>query len=341
MTQPIKCSRRQFTAGLAAAGGALALGAGKAIAQEKTIKVGWVKALAWMPWATTTEAVPGVKVELIPFGSSNEELLALASGSIDMVPVGYNNVAALLGAGDVKARFVAGITAYGSVFLARKGANIKNWSDLKGKSIATVRGSTQYVNLVTALAVNKLDVNNPNDINFRSIQNFNDLNIALQRGDVDAIVTFPPLTEQAIQAGFAERVPAVQKTLYDGSFFVASGILASDRIIKEDPATVQAIINTYVAQIDKYQKDTAAWIRKFQSMTGTVIDPALFKQAFDEREIVAYPALDEKQISKVATTLFNLKVIPSNTAPQLLQRLDYTFLAKATGKTPQQLGKGA
>lgn len=317
----------------------LTFGTSVASAQDQTLKVGWVKALSWTPWAAAVESVPGVKVELIPFGSSNEELLALASGSIDMAPVGYNNVAALLAAGNVNAKFVSGITAYGSVFLVRKGSNIKTWADLKGKRVATVRGSTQYINLVTALQQNKLDVNNPKDISFTSIQNFNDLNFALQRGDVDAIVTFPPLSQQAIKAGYAEGVPAIQKTLYDGSFFVAGGILASDRIIKNDPATVQAVINTYAKKIDEYSKDNKAWIQKFQALTGVVVDMALFQQAFDDHEIVAYTKLDEGQIRKVTKTLFKLKVIPVDTTTAMVQRLDYTFLSRATGETPQQLGK--
>lgn len=317
------------------------LGSGTALAQDRTLKVGWVKALSWTPWAATMESVPGVKIELIPFGSSNEELLALASGSIDMAPVGYNNVAALLAAGSVNAKFVSGITAYGSQFLARKGANIKTWADLKGKRVASVRGSTQYINLVTALSQNNLDVNNPKDLNFTSIQNFNDLNIALQRGDVDAIVTFPPLAQQAIQAGYAEQAPAIQKTLYDGSFFVAGGILASDRIIKEDPAAVQAVINAYLPQIEKYSRDSGAWMQKYQAMTGAVIDRALFQQAFDDRVIAAYTKLDEEQILKVPATLYKLKVIPADTTAQLLQRLDYSFMMKATGKTAQELGKAS
>lgn len=317
----------------------VSLGGSSAIAQQNTIRVGWVKALSWTPWAAAMESVPGVKVELIPFGSSNEELLALASGSIDMAPVGYNNVAALLTAGSVNAKFVSGITAYGSVFLARKGTNIKDWSGLKGKRVASVRGSTQYINLVTALEQNHLDVNNPKDINFISIQNFNDLNIALQRGDVDAIVTFPPLSQQALQAGYAEQVPAIQKSLYNGSFFVSGGILASDRIIKADPVAVQALLNAFLVKIDEYSKDSSAWMRKYQALTGAVIDQALFQQAFDDHVIAAYTKLDEKQIRRVATTLYKLKVIPTDTSAALLQHLDYSFLMKATGKSAQELGK--
>ncbi len=307
-------------------------------AAEPTIKVGWVKALSWTPWAATTEAVQGVKVELIPFGSSNDELVALASGSIDMAPVGYNNVAALLAAGEVKARFVAGITANGSVFVARKGSGIKNWSDLKGKTIGSVRGSTQYVNLATALAQHGLDINNPSQVKFRSIQSFNALNLALQRGDIDAMVTFPPLSEQAIQAGYGHRVAAIQKTLYDGSFYIASGILASDRIIRHDPAAVQAILNSYVAQMNRYSRNYTAWIDKFKSLTGMTVNPALFRQAFEQREIVAYPDLNASQVQRVATILYQLKVIPVDTSARLLKHLDYTFLEKATGKSARQLG---
>jgi hypothetical protein len=41
----------------------------------------------------------------------------------------------------------------------------------------------------------------------------------------------------------------------------------------------------------------------------------------------------------VASTLYKLKVIPSDTGLELLKHLDYTFLAKATKQTPQQLGQ--
>ena len=319
----------------------LAGSAGIAHAASPSVRVGWVSALSWTPWKAAVDSMKDVKVEVVPFGSSNEELVALASGSIDMAPVGYNNVAALLAAGDVPARFVAGISANGSAFLARKGSGIKDWSDLKGKKIGSVRGSTQYVNLVTSLAQHNLDVNNPKDVDFVSIQNFTDLNLALQRGDVDAIVTFPPLSEQAIQAGYAQRVPAIQKTLYDGSFFVASGILASDRIIKNDPGIVQKIIDAYVEKIDSYAKDHAAWIKEFKALSASTIDDALFQQAFDAKEFLPYLNLDQKQIEQVATTLYNLKVIPTNTTAALVKHLDYTFLAKATGKTPEELGKAS
>jgi NitT/TauT family transport system substrate-binding protein len=312
---------------------------GAANAEEPTVKVGWVKALSWTPWAAGVEAVKGLKVDLVPFGSSNEELIALASGSIDMAPVGYNNVAALLAAGQVPARFVSGISAYGSAIIVKKGSGIKDWSDLKGKKVGSVRGSTQYVNLVTSLAQHGLDVNNPKDVDFVSIQNFNDLNIALQHGDVDAIVTFPPLSEQALKAGYAERAPALQKTLYDGSFFVASGILASDRMIKGNPKTLQTILDAYLKQIDAYSKDHVAWIKKYQAITGAEVDIPLFQEAFDNGEFAPYTKLNEAQVRQVADTLFKLKVIPTNTADDLVKHLDYSFLAKATGKTPQQLGK--
>jgi NitT/TauT family transport system substrate-binding protein len=312
---------------------------GAALAAEPTVKVGWVQALSWTPWKAGVQAVKGVHIEIVPFGSSNEELLALVSGSIDMAPVGYNNVAALLAAGDVPARFVAGISANGSAFLAKKGSGIKDWGDLKGKRVGSVRGSTQYINLVTSLAQHGLDVNNPKDLEFVSIQNFNDLNIALQRGDVDAIVTFPPLSEQAIQAGYAERVPAIQKTLYDGSFFVASGILASDRLIKDDPASLQKILDAYLTRLNAYAKDHAAWIKEFKAISGSTLPDSLFQQAFENKEFLPYADLNQKQLEQVASTLYKLKVIPTDTTAALVAHLDYTFLAKATGKTPQELGK--
>lgn len=307
---------------------------------EAPLKLGWVPALSWTAWASVPDqlASSGLKAELVPFKSSNDVLVALSSGSIDMGTAGYNNVSSILATQNLRARFVSGISANGSVFVARKNGGINGWPDLAGKRIATVRGSTQYVNLVTAMAAQGLDLNK--DSTFVNIQSFNELNLALQRGDIDAMVTFPPNSELAVDGGFGEIVQSIQSTLYDGSFFVASGVLATDALIQNRPGDVQKVIDAFLAQGAKFDADKQLWVREFQKHSATGSKPGPLIQALQTKHVWWYPNLDAKQIRTVPQTLAKLGEIPRDTTTELLARLDYTFLEKATGKPATQLGKG-
>jgi NitT/TauT family transport system substrate-binding protein len=241
--------------------------------RDRRIHPAFVPALSWTAWASVPDELPsGLKAELVPFKSSNDVLVALSSGAIDMGTAGYNNVASILATRALKARFVSGISANGSVFVARKGSGITGWRDLAGKKIGTVRGSTQYVNLVTGMADKGLDLNK--DSSFVNIQTFNELNLALQRGDIDAMVTFPPNSGIAVDGGYGEIVETIQSQLYDGSFFVASGVLATDELVKNRPADVQKVIDTFIAQGTKFDGDKDLWVSTFQKYATASGKPA-------------------------------------------------------------------
>lgn len=303
------------------------------------IKLGWVPALSWTAWASVPDQVKaaGIRAELLPFKSSNDVLVALSSGSIDMGTAGYNNVASILVQQQLRARFVAGISANGSVFVARPGKAITGWNDLRGKKIGTVRGSTQYVNLVTGMAAQGMQLER--DATFVNIQSFNELNLALQRGDIDAMVTFPPNSGLAVDGGFGELVPSIQESLYNGSFFVASGVLATDDLATERPGDVQKVIDAFLAQGTKLDADKALWVREFQRYASVSGEPDLLAKALTDKHVWWYPNLDSDQIRKVPATLARLGEIPRDTTEELVQRLDYRFLEKATGRPAAELGK--
>jgi NitT/TauT family transport system substrate-binding protein len=304
------------------------------------IKLGWVPALSWTAWASVPDQLKaeGITAELVPFKSSNDVLVALSSGSIDMGTAGYNNVASILVQQQLRARFVAGISANGSVVVARTGSGIKSWTDLRGKKIGTVRVSTQYVNLVTGMAAQGMQLEK--DATFVNIQSFNELNLALQRGDIDVMVTFPPNSGLAVDGGYGELVPAVQDSLYNGSFFVASGVLATDNLVDKRPDDVQKVINAFLAQGAKLDADKALWVREFQRYAAVSGKPELLTQALTDRHVRWYPNLNAEQIRRVPATLARLGELPRDTTAELVQRLEYRFLEKATGKPAAELGKG-
>ncbi|MGI5489944.1 ABC transporter substrate-binding protein [Microtetraspora malaysiensis] len=297
------------------------------------VQVGWVPALVWGAWATTPPKVDGVKVELVPFKSSNEVLVALSSGSIQMGALGFNNVAASLASSDFPAQFVAGASTNSSIFLARKGSGIDGWGDLKGRKIGAVRGSSQYVHLLTGMSQHGLDLNK--DAEFVSLQTPTDLNLALQRGDIDALVTFEPNAVIAVMGGYGVPVPSIQDQLYDGSFAISSGIAARRDFIQNRSQDVQKIVDAYYAECERYAKDKDAWAEEFVKFSPG--DPKVIRKALDN--IDPYFEMDEQQVRKVAGTLARLGEIPKDTTDALVERLNYDFIAKASGKTAQQLGK--
>jgi ABC-type nitrate/sulfonate/bicarbonate transport system substrate-binding protein len=324
---------------LAAAGLTTACGSEES-SGSPPLRLGRVPALSWTPWASVPDelAPSGLKAELVPFKSSNDVLVALSSGAFDMGTAGYNNVASILATQQLKAKFVAGTSANGSVFVARKGSGIADWRGLAGRKIGTVRGSTQYVNLVTGMAARGMDLNR--DSSFVNIQTFNELNLALQRGDIDAMVTFPPNSGIALEGGYGEIVQTIQAQLYDGSFFVASGVLASDALVQNRPADVQKVIDTYVAQGTKLDGDKGLRASTFQKYATASGRPELMTEALRAKHVLCYPNLDVPQIRQVPATLAKLGEIPRDTSADLVDRLDFTFLSKATGKPAEQLGRG-
>lgn len=319
--------------------GLTACGSADEGASAAPLKLGWVPALSWTAWASVPDQLEGsgVEAELVPFKSSNDVLIALSSGAIDMGTAGYNNVASILAGQELAARFVSGISANGSVFVARKGSGIEDWADLAGKRIGSVRGSTQYVNIVTAMAANGLDLNK--DSTFVNIQSFNELNLAMQRGELDAMVTFPPNSGLAVDSGFGEIPPGIQAELYDGSFFVASGVLATDELVEKRPGDLQKVIDVFIAQGDRLAADQKLWVETFQEHAASSGKPELLAEALENEHVRWYPNLDVAQIKNVSGTLARLGEIPRDTTSELTDRLDFTFLAKATGKSAEQLGK--
>lgn len=330
---------RVLAAAVAVIAGLTACGSSEEAAAAAPLKLGWVPALSWTAWASVPDQLEAsdVEAELVSFKSSNDVLIALSSGAIDMGTAGYNNVASILAGQELRARFVSGISANGSVFVARKGSGITDWPDLAGKRIGSVRGSTQYVNIVTAMAANGLDLNK--DSTFVNIQSFNELNLAMQRGELDAMVTFPPNSGLAVDGGFGEIPAGIQAELYDGSFFVASGVLATDAAVEKRPNDVQKVIDVFIAQGDRFDADKQLWVETFQSYAASSGKPELLAEALEAKHVRWYPNLDVAQIKQVPATLARLGEIPRDTTSELVDRLDFRFLEKATGKSADQLGQ--
>lgn len=169
---------------------------------------------------------------------------ALNANAIDL---GYIGDAPLLfaqaGGAQVKAVAVAKYDPYGTALIVTANSPIKTVADLKGKSIATNRGSIGHYLALRALA--KAGIN-ANAVTFRFLPPA-DAKLALMQGDVDAWATWEPYTSYAeIQDHM--RIIANGRGLRAGNTFIA----ATQRTLNSD--VKRAALQDFINRLAKAQQ---------------------------------------------------------------------------------------
>jgi sulfonate transport system substrate-binding protein len=299
-----------------------------------TIRVGTVPALLWAGWTATPDAMSdadsNTKVELVTFRSSADVFVALQTGDIQMATMGMNVAATGLEKNDVPVTMVAGVSPGRSQLLVRGGSGIAGWSDMRGRRIGIIRGSTDELIFRIALAHNGIDMDK--DTQVTTMQAPADLLLALRNGDVDAVVTYQPNTAQAESQGVASAPPALNAQLIEWAS-VPTDVWARDELIAQRPDAVQDIVNSYVG-VTRTFTDKETWVdtaMKYQSG-----DPVLLAKALENSE--PWWRMDATAHRDMVANMQRFGALQTDVGQKLVDRIDYSFLTKATGQTPEQLG---
>ncbi|MDD2547495.1 MAG: ABC transporter substrate-binding protein [Burkholderiaceae bacterium] len=157
---------------------------------------------------------------------------ALNANAVDLGPIGDAPLLFTLAAGSKVKAFAANRSdAYGTALLVRPDSPFKSAADLKGKSIATNRGSIGHFVTLKALASVGLKAE---DAQIRFIPPA-DAKLALTQGAVDAWATWEPYTALAETGGHA-RVLVNGRGLWSGLGFLAAteAALADKRAVLQD-----------------------------------------------------------------------------------------------------------
>ena len=168
---------------------------------------------------------------------------ALNAGAIDVGIIGDAPLLFALASGaQVKAIAVDKSDAYGTAVLVEPKSALNSAADLKGKRIATGRGSIGHYVALKALASAGLS---ENDVEFRFLGPV-DAKVALANGSVDAWATWEPYTALAELSGQG-RVLVNGRGLSSGNSFLA----ATDKALA-DPARREAL-QDYLTRLAKAQ----------------------------------------------------------------------------------------
>lgn len=157
---------------------------------------------------------------------------ALNAGAVDSGPIGDAPLIFALAAGTrVKAIGANRSDAYGTAVLVRPDSPLKSAIDLKGKSIATNRGSIGHYVTLKAITTAGLK---PEEVNLRFLAPA-DAKLALTQGSVDAWATWEPYTALAETSKHA-RVLVSGRGLLPGLSYLAAtdAAIAAKRPVLQD-----------------------------------------------------------------------------------------------------------
>ncbi len=242
MTLPI--SRRRFIAGTAATMAALpTLHAETRPVLKAGDQKGGLRALL--------EAAGGLDglaydIQWSEFPAAAPLAEALNAEAVDLGPIGDAPLVFALAAGTrVKAIGASRSDSYGTAVLVRPDSPLKTAAELKGRSIATNRGSIgHYVALKAVIAAGL----KPQDVTFRFLAPA-DAKLALTQGAVDAWATWEPYTAMAEVAGHA-RVLVSGRDLLPGLGYVAA---TDSAIAGKRPVLQDFLLRTVKAQAWSYR----------------------------------------------------------------------------------------
>ena len=199
---------------------------------------------------------------------------ALNAAAVDSGPIGDAPLIFALAAGTrVKAIGANRSDSYGTAVLVRPDSTLKTAADLKGKSVATNRGSIGHY--VTLKAITSAGLK-PEDVNLRFLAPA-DAKLALTQGSVDAWATWEPYTALAEVSNHA-RVLVSGRGLLPGLSYLA----ATDSAIAAKRPVLQDFLQRVVkAQLWSY-RNVDAYSAALARIVG--IPPEAAKLQFERRQ---------------------------------------------------------
>ncbi len=323
--------RRHMIGGIAAlsiAGGLSVPLAPAALAQAApvTLTVGYQKVAHLAPMILLADALKaqGVEIKLVEFARYADARTALLAGSLDVASVGPADLAVALANGSSSMVGIMGVGSSPKYVIAGKGKTFDKWDDIKGKKIAIAPGSAVWFQFAATLVEKGIPYSSFNAVNIQGGgANFNQ---ALEKGEVDAIVTWEPFESIAVMKGYGTFAKNLDYSQSNSVGAELGMLAANSNAVASKRAAIQSFVTAYVAKMNELQGSRAEFGRAIATLTGLEPDVAL-KIA----EVIKLgPAITPAQLSRQAKAFSDLGVIPKDVSGDITKFWDQTFLAAAT-----------
>ena len=316
--------KRRTLLGLMAAATADAGLSSRAFA-DTTLTVGYQKVAHLAPVILIADDLKkaGVDVKMVEFARYADARTALLAGSLDVGSVGPADLAIALANGSTSMIGIMGIGSSPKYVIGRTGTKFDSWDDIKGKKIAIAPGSAVWFQFAATLIEKNIPYNSFSAINIQGGgANFNQ---ALEKGEVDAIVTWEPFESIPVMKGYGFFAKNLD---YSASKAVGAelGMLVAnkDAVASKRPA-IEAFVKAYVAKMKVLGASKDKFGAGIAQLTG--LDAVVSAKIAET--INLGPVITPDQIKRQAKAFTDLGVIPKDVSGEIDKFWDASYLEKA------------
>lgn len=306
---------------LAAPAAALAQGA------PVTLTVGYQKVGHLAPIILLEEELKrqGVELKLVEFVRYADARTALLSGSLDAASVGPADLAIALANGATNVVGIMGVGSSPKYVIGRNDVTLDSWDDLKGKKVGIAPGSAVWFQFAATLTERGMPYSSINAVNIQGAGSAFDQ--ALQRGDVDAIITWEPFESIPVMQGygfFAKNLDYSQSKAVGAEL----GMLVATKTAAEGKrAALERFVAAYVARMKALSASPKDFAETMAKLTG--LEPAL---AGKVAEVIRLgPVITPDQIKRQAKAFHDLGVIQKDVSGEIDRYWDGSFVQRAGG----------
>jgi len=228
---------------------------------------------------------------------------------------------------------VAGLGSGNDCLIVRKGEDVKEWKELLGKRIGVGAGSISWVKFAASVQEHGLDYGKLRVINI--VGGGANYLKALQGREIDLAVVWQPFCAQAITDGWGQYPTIDHNRSRAIGGWIA--VLAVNRgFMERHRDAVQRLVVAYVDILRFATANPDRWAKIYAERAGLSEAVA--------RESIRITRLDHTlplaSIKRISKFLSDNGVIPRDVSGEIEQYYTYEFLARATGRSPQELGQG-
>lgn len=319
-----------------------ALAAGDALAQSDLraplpqpvqVKQGMLNVPALSPLYLLPEeaAKYNVKIETVMFQRFADARTALVTGDIHITAFGPQDISLALGQGAKTLVGVAGVGSGNDCLVVRKGEDITDWKSLADKRIGIGAGSISWLKFAASVQENGLQYNKLKIVNI--VGGGANYLRALQNKEIDMAVVWQPFCAQAIVDGYG-AYPTIDHNRSKTVGGLISVLAVNRPFMEKHPDAVQRLVVAYLDVLERARKDTARWAGIYAEKAGLPEKVAAESIRITQLD----PTLPLESIKRISKFLSDNGVITRDVSGEIAGHYSYDFLAKATGKTPEQLG---
>jgi sulfonate transport system substrate-binding protein len=306
----------------------------KPLAQPVKAKLGMLNVPALSPLYLLPEyaAKYNVQIETVMFQRFADARTALASGDLDITAFGPQDITLAVAQGAKSLVGVAGVGSGNDCLVVRKGEDIKDWKQLADKRVGVGAGSISWLKFAASVTEHGLDYGKLKVTNI--VGGGANYLKSLQGKEIDLAVVWQPFCAQGILDGYAQY-PTVDHNASKAVGGLISVLAVNRGFMDKSRDAVQRLVVAYVDVLKVAQADPKRWSKIYAEKAG-LPEPVAAESI---RITKLDPTLPLASITRISKFLSDNGVITRDVSGEIGQHYTYDFLAKATGKSPAELGQ--